>query len=289
MSIDLLVPLDASPFAEAAIPLASRLARDIPARLHLIHIVEPLGEADPRRETEDEEYPRLLAQEIGAEIGVETISVRREGTVIDELRDYIEEAGIDLIIIATHGWGGLRKLWLGSIPEELIKGPEAPVITVRPGHAPISDAPLRHILLPLDRSELSESIFTQISVISGPETRLSLLHTVPGPVPNDPASISYALTTDSEELEDEQAEGLAYLERLADAFIDRVGRIDTIVVTEPEITESILDYADENDVDLIAITTHGRGGLSRSSIGSVADELLRTAQIPVLVFRPPNP
>jgi nucleotide-binding universal stress UspA family protein len=74
---------------------------------------------------------------------------------------------------------------------------------------------------------------------------------------------------------------------LARSFEERQLRVQTVVIEHPFPAPVILDYAERNAVDLIALTTHGHGGAVRLALGSIADKVVRGAQVPVLLYRPP--
>lgn len=141
----------------------------------------------------------------------------------------------------------------------------------------------------LDGSPLAEAILGHAAAVGGPTVRISLVQAIPAPVPNDPASVSLALMMDQETIEANLSRALAYLDDIAANLARQVRRVDTAVLLEPRPLTAILDFADQQDFDLIAIATHGRGGLQRLALGSMADEMIRTAQQPVLVFRPGEP
>lgn len=306
----IMVPLDGSPFAEEALPLALGLAGRFASTLHLVHVAEPLDQVAPEMAALGREYPKTLAEPIRESTGIEIVAARRGGDVIESLSGYIADEAVDLVVIATHGWGGLKRVWLGSVADALIREAHTPILAVRPPfegrvgegpemteiRAPVTRRsvftpvePPHHILVPLDGSELAESILTHAVQVGGDDARVTLLQVVPAPLPNDPVSVSLALSTGPQTFDEDRSRALAYLEGVADRLVQNVARVDTAVVLEPDIVTSILDHADQNEVDLIAIATHGRGGIKRLALGSVADEILRKSEPPVLVFRPEEP
>jgi nucleotide-binding universal stress UspA family protein len=308
-----MVPLDGSPFSEQVVPLAIAVARQVGATLHLVHVPEPVTGEERPKEGEGNEYPAEVARRIAEETDVGTHAIRLVGKPLDQLVGYLDREGIELVVIATHGWGGLTRVRLGSITESLVRRLRIPILTIRPaeegeeggggagpgesravaGEVPPRGIPqykpLEHIVVPLDGSSLAESVLSHAAAVGGPDARISLIQVIPAPVPNDPASVSLVLTVDQATIDAERTRGLAYLDRVAERPARQVRRVDTAVILEPQPVASILDFADQNEVDLIAIATHGRGGLRRLTLGSVTDKILRTANVPVLVFRPGEP
>ena len=87
---------------------------------------------------------------------------------------------------------------------------------------------------------------------------------------------------------EEEEEAKAYLESVATSLRARGLGVETVVLHRIAADEAILDYADGNDVDVIAMTTHGLSGLARAVLGSVADSVVRKSGLPVLVINPPD-
>lgn len=85
-----------------------------------------------------------------------------------------------------------------------------------------------------------------------------------------------------------EEEAKAYLESVATSLRARGLGVETVVLHGISADDVILDYADGNDVDVIAMTTHGRSGLARAILGSVADAVVRKSGLPVLVINPPD-
>src|SRR5690606_20494581 len=151
----IMVPLDGSPFSERALPLAVALAHRSGAELRLVHVLVPLAnKAFLESERSEQEYLERLAQKITEESGVRATAVRLVGRqAVGELSYYSAEEGIDLVVMATHGWGGLQRAWLGSVTDGLVREARVPVLAFRPRK---KDAPridgkaLERILVPLD-------------------------------------------------------------------------------------------------------------------------------------------
>jgi nucleotide-binding universal stress UspA family protein len=145
----------------------------------------------------------------------------------------------------------------------------------------------RHILVPLDGSELAEQVLPHVHALAANEgtTRITLLRAVP---PIFTTSVDYSgmlATTAADALETLEDEAREYLERIAAQF--RAEGYNVLVeVSAMPAAEAILDYADSQHADLIAIATHGRSGISRWVFGSVTQKVVQAAPVPVLVMRP---
>ena len=146
----------------------------------------------------------------------------------------------------------------------------------------------KHILVPLDGSELAEAVLPHVRSLSGcTGAEIALLRVLVYPVYEfmaaDPNVALYTLT-DSSELE---AQANTYLNQVARS-LQEDGLNVTASVRGGLVADTILDYAQEVQADLIAMSTHGRGGLARWVIGSVADRIVQAAKVPVLLVRPPR-
>ncbi|MFV9503890.1 MAG: universal stress protein [Oscillochloridaceae bacterium umkhey_bin13] len=144
----------------------------------------------------------------------------------------------------------------------------------------------RHILVPLDGSPLAEQVLPHVHAMAANEgtSKITLLRAVP---PVFTTSVDYsgmlaATATDAlETLEDDARE---YLDRIAASFRAE-GYTVQIEISAMPAAEAILDYADSQHADLIAIATHGRSGISRWVFGSVTQKVVQACPVPVLVVR----
>ena len=141
----------------------------------------------------------------------------------------------------------------------------------------------KRILVPLDGSKLSEAVLPHVEGIAkGLNCEIVLLHVVPLPVPvfDTPAS-----PFDHNLLRDQENEAKRYLKEMCAKLELDEARV-TYLVREGDVTQVILETAQDQQVDLIAISTHGRSGALRWLLGSVTDRIVRNSPIPVLAIRP---
>ncbi|MFQ3662178.1 MAG: universal stress protein [Chloroflexaceae bacterium] len=144
----------------------------------------------------------------------------------------------------------------------------------------------RHILVPLDGSALAEQVLPHVHDLAAREgtTKITLLRAVP---PIFTSSVDYSgmlAASTADEQESLESEARAYLERIASSFRSEGYTVNVEVSTMPA-AEAILDYAESQHADLIAIATHGRSGISRWVFGSVTQKVIQAAPVPVLVIR----
>lgn len=145
----------------------------------------------------------------------------------------------------------------------------------------------RHILVPLDGSALAEQVLPHVHALAANEgtTKITLLRAIP-PVFTTSVDYSGLMASDiSDSMASLEHEAEVYLEGIAETFRSEGYTVVTDVSAMPA-AEAILDYAESQHADLIAIATHGRSGISRFVFGSVTQKVVQTAPVPVLVIRP---
>jgi nucleotide-binding universal stress UspA family protein len=148
----------------------------------------------------------------------------------------------------------------------------------------------RHILVPLDGSALAEQVLPHVHAIAAHKgtVRITLLRAVP---PIFTTSVDYSglmATTTADAMETLEAEARDYLDRIGAEFRAE-GYTVAIEISNLPPADAVLDFAESQKVDLIAIATHGRSGISRFVFGSVTQKVVQTAPVPVLVIRPKAP
>jgi nucleotide-binding universal stress UspA family protein len=300
----ILVPLDGSPFAEHALPLAMTLARRAGASLHLVQVHVPVLAIDGATLLDDTLNSTLLERErdyladvrrrVAEHVNVPVHSSLPIGGVVDELIDQARQCAADLIVMTTHGRGALSRLWLGSIADEMMRHAPAPVLLLRPPQGAVdftAEPSFRHMLIPVDGTPEAERVLlpaVELGALLGNQT--TLLEVVP-PVPILGYDLGgYAVAgTDVALLEKLDESARAYVRRVQDWLEARGYHTDTQVVLNEQPAHAILEEAKVRGCDLIALETHGRGGFSRLVLGSVADKVVRGACCAVLVHRGPYP
>lgn len=299
---NILVPLDGSPFAESAIPLASRLARSARARLHLVlaHRQVPVlvgaGEmmalpGDLNEELREQEVGYLSATaERLVHSGLGMVEYHEaDGLAGPEL---CEEAGrlyADLIVMATHGRGGMQRFWLGSVADYLIRHLSIPVLVTHPGREEdsVEDRPIRGVLVALDLSADSEAILGPVAALAlATQAHVTLLHAIGSAEPRDVPALPFPMPKDPAVLGRDRQEALVLLDRIAARLRERGVSVSARVAAGEASASTLLETLQEDRYDLMALTTHGAGGVRRLLIGSVADKVMRRAAKPVLVMRP---
>lgn len=300
MYTSILVPFDGSAFGERALPIALALAQRSGARIELVHAHErnlyPSGAPMYDAQAEDEFTAGMqkslesLADRLRLKTALTVTTKFLEGRVTHTLREYLLSSGADLVVMTTHGYGGLSRAWLGSVADHLVRHSNIPVLLVRPGAAGASGEPLfRRILVPLDGSPVAEAALDHAVMLGTPgATEYLLLEVV---VPRPIAAYPYPTNltaTDQGDLERRQVDARTYLERVRMEFRSSGFEAKADVVVHRQVARGILEQARAYGADLIALSTHGAGVMSRLLLGSVADKILRAAKTPLLLYHPPR-
>jgi nucleotide-binding universal stress UspA family protein len=299
----LLVPLDGSGFSEHSLPLAEKVARLTGASLHLAHVHTPyepdqllfttpfqfeqvdLAEYDAHHRDEEESYLAAVANRVASD-GATVDTKMLEGTeVVGELIDYANSVATDMIVMTSHGRAGVRRLWLGSVADEMIRRTTLPLIVIHPDSRGIISAfgmSVRHILVPLDGSELAESVLGPASELAhATGARMTLAQVLsPRESIGEASAVAGAGYADTG-----PDDAVRYLEETAKPLREEGLEVATYITAGIAPALGLARAVDELDVDLVALATRGNGNFKRSVLGSVADQLLRSTSTPILVAR----
>lgn len=296
----ILVPLDGSHFAEEALPFARWLAGRAGASLNLVLAHQPAGAfvgmgelvAPPVGLDEDlrhrqEVYLSETAEALGHPGGAPVTVALAEGPPGEAICEEAARIGADLIVMATHGRGALGRLWLGSVADHVVNNISRPAIFLHPGRKNGSAAhQIRSILVPLDFSAEAEAVLDTVRDLARLlHAQVTLQHVVEPHVTGQLLDPSMVSLTDDVLFEVQIADAERRLQDQALKFRHDGISTSTRVITAASAAAGILDSLEES-FDLVAMTTHGRRGVRRLVLGSVADKVLRAAAKPVLMFRP---
>jgi nucleotide-binding universal stress UspA family protein len=296
----ILVPLDGSTFSEHALPVAARIARLAGAHLQLVRVVpdDPLEDvfysAGPHYPWDEARtYLRRAADQVEMRTGGRPAVRLLGGPVEDTLCEYATGHGPDLVVMTTHARRPLPRFWLGSVADELASRLPMPVLLVRPqGEAPDwAQAPPREMLIALDGNAFAEAVLSpavELGKVTGASFTL-FAAVAPPPVAAFDMPVYGAGLMDGGALEHMEGEMHTYLEEVARPLRERGLEVRTRVAAEGRPAAAILAAAEAQPCDLIALATHGRRGLSRLFLGSVADKVVRGSAAAVLLCRPLEP
>lgn len=290
----LLVPLDGSAFAERALPYALHVASALRAQLTLLQCEARLATGKVP-DFDVKAFAQSLRE--GEAVGALSASRRIEieaiahqvylDKVAEGICDVARDRKPDLIVMSTHGRGDLGRLLYGSIADHVLRHAPAPVLLVSAAGDRHWKAgrPLR-ILVPLDGSSHGEAalgIVCEVADALRPE--LLLVRTIEEATPESCRFNADGQPVEIPEGEEDLDQARQYLETVTGRLGTSFASIE-LLASLGDAANTIADAAHNEDVDLIVMATHGRTGLGRLTMGSVATRVLQRANTPILFVRP---
>jgi len=293
----ILVPLDGSPAAEAVLPYAAYLAKQLGVEMTLLHIIEPdelrtrseehqayLDQLQQNAEAAARSYLESQAQQL-TEQGVSVAISVHYGKPADVLLAHGETApaGNHVIALTTHGRsGGLALALLGSVTDRLLHGARSPLLVVHPREG-VTGGPLTRITVPLDGSPLAEGALPLASELA---KRLRLPMSLVWVVPVAAVVYGGPGPYPSNLLADIQDAAKTYLQEVCERLRREGIEADFEVLIHHGAAAGIIEHTGGRSDQLVAMSTHGRSGLDRWLLGSVTNRVVRSGVSPVLVVRP---
>ena len=294
----ILVPLDGSELAQLAIPFAEKIAGCLGSRIMFIYVSES---SEDSHNPEHQLYLQRITKVAKADVKKYIDKLRRKrikvesaillGDPASEIVDYAQKEDVSLIIMSTHGHSGIKRWALGSVADRVLRGTEKPLVLVRAKQVSpdtIQESIFGKIIVTLDGSKESEAVIPYIEELAcGVEAKVVLLHVI------EPSYRFYAAGGFKYQGYSEKKKKSMktfydnYLEGIATS-LGRRGIDAKYQVKFGEVTEVIINFADERDADFIAMTTHGRSGIKRWALGSTADKVLQSGNTSLFLVKTPT-
>jgi nucleotide-binding universal stress UspA family protein len=295
MSQPIVVPLDGSELAEAALPYAATFAKSTGAGLVLVTVRETIEDGlagllpdviEDLFQKEERYYEGYLSRagKKAMRSGVPVEALTLSGKPADEILALMQKRRARMLVLATHGRSGLGRWVYGSVAADLVQRAPVPTLIVGPnclqGHT--GTVRIRRILVPLDGSELSEQALRPAGELAEALGASIVLAQV-----LSWASQAFAFDVPSVTAAQIDQE----LTRASQEYLARVA--NRVKTAKPVRTralhgmpaDALMDLVADKKIDLVVMGSHGRGGLTRAALGSVADRMLQS-QAPVLLVRP---
>ena len=269
----IMVPLDGSPSAETALPWAIHLATRTGGEVRLVGVHAPpavlldgetLGSVLPDEPVRQKEIEYFAAVQSRLQAtGIKVAADLLDGGVVTSLAAYAMNLRPTWIVMLSHTRGALARFLLGETATEFVRDSPCPVLMVHEGNVP-TDA--RHVLVPLDGSALAERMVHPATAFA--------------------KAIGADVTLLMAQSDARHAEPDGYLARQAET-VRAVGVTTEVrVVTQGHAADVIVATAESRLGTVVALATHGRGGLSKLVWGSVTDQVVHRTHGAVLVFKP---
>lgn len=283
----ILCPTDFSPGSRQAVQVATRIASESNAELVLVHSwhIPPLAYSEFT-------YPAELMQELAsvakgslddavresAALGAKNVRGKLgAGVPWTEIVSVLEHGAYDLCVMATHGRTGISRVLVGSVAEKVIRYSPCPVLAVRPD---TQAKPFRRVLVPTDFSDDAEQALDLAADVVVPDGVINLLHVVELPIANTGG------VPDVDWARDLDMRAVVALERSAERVRGQgKAHVETVERIGYPGAEILRALDDDPRIDLVVMGTHGRTGIKRALMGSVAEKIVRHARCPVLVAR----
>jgi nucleotide-binding universal stress UspA family protein len=295
---NILVPLDGSLLAECVLPHAVALAQAFDCQITLLQVLErgtdddtrlvdPLEWQISRKEAEAylEDWTRRLT-----EVDVKVAYTLMHGRVADQVIDFVRDHDIDLMVLSSHGQGGLGGWNVSGTVQKIIFRVLSSVMIVR-AYQPVK-VDLRHsqchsLLLALDGSQRAEAAVAPATQLARFYSCRVLLASVTG---KPELTRSRPLTSEEAQLVEKltglnQLETVSYLQRWASTLSSAGVEVETRALVGTSPTEVLQDVVEQEQVDLVVLSAHGATGTSRWPYGSVTTNFIAYGTTPLLVIQ----
>ena len=275
-----------------AVEVCARLAAESSASVTLLHAYDPvpLGPAVTypatiwagddfalQMKTEAERLLENIRQTRLPDVDAEVAAIAAQNTSYG-ICDYAENHHADLVVVGTHGRTGVAHLMMGSVAERVVRHAPCSVLVVRSA-AEVATFP-RHILVATDFSDLSKCALRDAARLGRAfDAKITVLHVFRESPDSLPGNMVGYLS-----LADVEGQLRGALDAIHKEHFEGRGGVDLVMSTAPAL--AIARYAQRHEVDLIVMGTHGRTGLRRMLIGSIAEKTTRIAPCAVWTSRP---
>lgn len=274
--------------------MASALAARFGSELHIVHahrdrVADELpvyGLSGGAARAAAEQYVLSAADRMRSSQSSQVSATLLEGSPAPAIVDYAAKAGVDLIIMSSHGRTGASRFWLGSVADAVIRTATVPVLMVRGRERTPTPTAFERVLLPLDGSSLAEAAIPHAIALAGSSAGHVHVLQVEERAEDLRMSVWGIAAGEPDDLPARLERADHYLHSVVARFQAEWPPATVTVEARGghRIGETIAQVAVEQDSDLIAMTTHGRGA-SRLLLGSVADKVVRGTGCNILLSR----
>ena len=269
----ILVPTDFSIQAENALKVAAQLAVKHNSEIHLLHSLEmPLsinGSGDNSNLPESLFFIKLAEKnfsEILEKPYLQNIDVHEtigHNEIYNDISEAVKVSGIDLVVMGSHGANGFKEMFIGSNTEKVVRTSKIPVLVIKNNHA---DFQVKDFVFATDFSDECKPSFKEaIKFANGVDAKIHLLFV------NTPGD--FKTTSQANEIMQKFVKGMD------------VENFTFNVYNDNSVEKGILQFAKDTNAQLIGMSTHGRKGISHFFNGSISEDLVNHANMPVITFK----
>ena len=303
----ILTPLDGSSLSEQVLPYASSLAAALSLPMTLLYAIEPEVLTIPRVVNPSLHYEEMATHRIRhARNYVDPVSdgLQRAGVIVDveipqgepaeSIVGCAEKDAATLITMSSHGRSGISRWWIGSVSDKVLHLTQNPMLVIRaedpPQRPPESN--FTRVTVPVDGSELAEEVLPHVVYLSSTMgLAVDLVQVNPSrdeyyrSMAIGPNELARSTPSFEDFISAVDAESESYLTKLKERLLNQGAASVETLLLHGSAAECIADLAADTHDNLVAMTTHGRSGVGRMVLGSVAERVVRQSGDPVLLVR----
>ena len=293
----IVIAVDGSDEARRAARRGLQLAQMFDATATVLSVVERKAlrltetSAEKTRFRERGEEALADVEELASELGYPVHTNLTEGKPAVRISEYADERGADLIVVGRQGVTGLGRRLLGGVTERVLHRSDVPVLVVPGGDDAGTESGYSRVLLTTDGSENAD-VATPHGVAIAQRYR-SEVHVLNVVDLQTAGGVYNAGGLEREFVERLDERGREAVDSVADEIANAAAELTVTTAVERTrayegVAPGVREYVEENEIDLVVMGSHGRSGLRRQLLGSVASTVLRTVDVPVLVVKRPG-
>ncbi len=295
----ILVPLDGSKISEQVLPYVSAFASVLGSEVELIRCIEPISEemADPAHgiflDRVVESFLARAKEYLGSvgeplrRAGLNVSAIAQEGDPATKILEQAEKEPTTLIAMSTHGRSGMTRWVLGSVTSKVLQATDNPMLVIHPHEtgATTGKMKLSSMVVPLDGSKVAEQILPHaVAVAKALAQKVVLVRVTPAPA-DYYRYMEYPVGRYQDFSKEVDESAQKYLQDTAATLKGQgIAQVEHRMM-HGQPAAAVVDVVKEVPEALVAMTTHGRSGVGRWVLGSVADRVVRHTGAPVLLIR----
>ena len=295
----ILVPLDGSLLAECVLPHVMALGQAFNANIILLHVLDrdragASGQLfDLLNWQINKTEAKLYLERIGdrlQKLGLPTKAIVLEGVVPESITEFAQRQGTKLIVLSSHGRGGLRKWGISSVTQKIILSAPTSILIVRAHQSEVSQEVEQHysrILMPLDGSRRAENLLPIVAQLGHfHKSQIHIVHVVetpdmarPMPLAHEDVDLSNRIVARNRE------EALRYLEQARLSTPLAGDAVPTHLLTSHDAAAALHELVKAERISLVALSAHGYSGNDQWPYGSLVDNFILYGQVPLLIVQ----
>jgi nucleotide-binding universal stress UspA family protein len=290
----ILVPLDGSPLAECVLPQAVALSQAFSAEVILLHVLDKnrVGASTQLfdllnwqiNKTEAKLYLERTSDQL-QKSGLQTKAVVLEGPVVESITEFSQGHEIKLILLSSHGHGGVRKWGISSVTNKIILSAPTSVFIVRATQP--KEQSYRRILVPLDGSWRAENVLPMVTLLArNNKSQIQIVHVVKTPeMARHMPPLQEDIDLSDRIVARNREEAQHYLDQIQ--LRSPLAGIDVKahLITSDNVTQALHELVDREQIDMVALSAHGYSGNNQWPYGSIVNNFILYGKVPLLIVQ----